>query len=126
MFQDALGYSSLIRGYEYYIVKGYQIFVSNNSLKYELISPQVMTLDFVPLKKFRKVHYALYLDFYFDAGYVTQVKSVTTSNTFENTFLYGYGAGLNLSTYYDVLLRLEYSLTKKGDHGLFIHFETPF
>ena len=124
--QDALGYSSVLRGYEYYVIKGYDFILLNNSIKYELISQKIITLNFLPFKKFKKIHYALYLDFYFDSGFVNQKSNYALNNEFENSILYSAGIGLNFVTYYDLLIRLEYSINKIGEHGLFIHFDTPF
>ncbi len=125
--QDAFGYTTALRGFEYYIIKGYDFALMNTSLKYELISEQIIKLDFIPLKKFNKIHYALYLDFYFDTGYAYQKnQNLKRANNFNNTILYSGGMGLNFVTYYDLLIRLEYSINKIGEYGFFIHFETPF
>jgi hypothetical protein len=37
-------------------------------------------------------------------------------------WLGGGGAGIDLVTYYDRLLRVEYSINRMGETGLFIHF----
>jgi len=36
----------------------------------------------------------------------------------------GFGAGIDFVTYYDKVLRVEYSINRMGEKGLFIHFMT--
>jgi hypothetical protein len=35
----------------------------------------------------------------------------------------GAGIGIDMVTYYDIVLRFEYSVTRQGDRGFFISFE---
>lgn len=81
-------------------------------------------MGWVPLKKFSTMHYALYSNVFFDCGYVKDIY-FKRNNQLNNTFTYGMGIGLNFVTYYDKVLRVEYSITKQKEHGLFIHFIAP-
>lgn len=43
----------------------------------------------------------------------------------KNKWQFGYGIGLNLLTFNDRLLRLEYSVNRYLEHGFYVHFEVP-
>ena len=122
-FSEAIGYDNYLRGMEYYVSNGNSYYISKTNFKYEIISQTKFNLDFVPSNKFSKVHYALYLNLFFDTGYVDS--EYTLSNNLTNEFLYSGGIGIDLVTYYDKVLRIEYSLNKFGEHGIFFHLGAP-
>jgi hypothetical protein len=43
-----------------------------------------------------------------------------------NQTLYGYGAGMDLVTYYDQVFRLEATINKHGVRGFYFHMTNPF
>lgn len=122
---EALGFKDFIRGYEYYITNGSHYFINKNSIKYELIPTKVVNLPLVPTGRFKKAHFSLYWSLFTDTGYVKPDNNTPNKNL-EGNFLYGYGTGLYLVAYYDVVFRIEYSNNIFGDWGLFIHLGTPF
>lgn len=124
---SSLGYKyDFIRGYEYYVVDGRHTALTKLNLKYQLLAPTVIHLPFVPTEKFSKLHLALYLGFHSDVGYVYEPNNHSESrNKLPNKILWGNGIGLDLVTYYDMVMRIEYSLNGKGEHGFFLHFLAP-
>jgi len=40
-----------------------------------------------------------------------------------NKFIFGGGLGIDFVTYYDAVLRLEYSVNSEKEFGFFIHFK---
>lgn len=123
----ALGYTSSMRAYEYDVINGRDMFLSKNTLNYELFPKEVFHLRFIPWDKFNKIHFTIYASAFFDFAYVQNSKdSYVELNTLQNQWIYGFGAGFNLLTYYDKLLRVEYSLNKENKGGFFVHFEAPF
>jgi len=123
-FRRGLGYErDYIRGYEYYVVDGLHYLINRNALKYALIPQRTSTIDFISTPKFSRVHYAAYLNLFADAGYAwTGSIGRTNDNRLPETLLMGAGIGLDLVTYYDKVMRIEYSLNKLGESGIFIHF----
>jgi hypothetical protein len=73
---------------------------------------------------FEKFHYGFFLNFYLDAGYVIDQK-YASMNPLSNQLLYGTGLGLDFVTFYDKVIRFEYSLNKDLEHGFFLHFIKP-
>ncbi len=120
----ALGYSDFMHGFEYYVIDGPHYLISKSYLKYELISPRVTELRYVPLKKFRKVHYALYTNLFFDFGYVNN-KYADPSNNMTNKLLYSTGFGIDYVTYYDIVVRFELAINQFGEYGFYLHLDAP-
>jgi hypothetical protein len=121
-YQQGLGYGrDVIRGYEYYVVDGQHFGVWKNNLKFELVPTRVKTFNFIPTEKFSKLYYAIYLNVYSDFGYSIDNRS-NVYNPLSNEILVGYGIGLDFVTYYDFVIRFEYSFNKMGESGFFIHF----
>ncbi len=116
-----VGYGrDFVRGYEYYVVDGQNYFLLKGELKFALVQQQVSTVKFIPTDKFNKIPWAVYLSLYSDGGYVPS--DVKQGNDLQDSWLWGYGMGLNLVTYYDIVFRFEYSFNKMGESGFFIHF----
>jgi len=122
-FSEAIGYKNYIRGMEYYVTNGTDYYISKSNLKFEILPQTKLDLNFIPSDKFSKAHYALYLNLFFDTGYVSS--SYNMNNFILNEFLYSGGVGIDLVTYYDKVLRIEYSLNKFGEHGIFFHLGAP-
>ena len=121
----ALGYGDFLHGLEYYVIDGPAYILSKNNLKYQLLAPRTEILKYIPFKKFNKVHYAMYLNLFFDMGYVNDKNQTQQVNSLINKFLYSFGIGYDFVTYYDQTLRLEYSFNQLGEHGFFFHFGAP-
>lgn len=121
-FQKGLGYHrDFVRGYEYYIVDGGHFGILKTNLKYELISPRVRKLHLLNTEKFNKIHYAGYLSAFFDLGYSDNTY-FKEGNDFSDRLLPGWGIGFDFVTYYDLVIRVEYSMNHLFERGLFIHF----
>jgi len=123
--QEGLGYSSAIRGYEYYVIDGQHYALGKLDAAFALIKPRSYTVNEVPLEAFRTVYVALYLDIYADMGRVWDIQ-YDKQNFLAGSWQSGYGAGLDLVTSYDQVFRLEYSFNALGENGLFLHFTQPF
>lgn len=130
---QGLGYGKdYIRGYEYYVIDGSNYFLVKTNLKYNLLKPQVRYIKITGTEKFDKIHYAVYFNIFADMGAVfsTAQKDAQTSilinnvPTLNNKLLRGIGIGLDVVTYYDKVLRIEYSINHLGQGGFYIHFES--
>ncbi len=122
-----LGYGrDFVRGYEYYVIDGKDFILWKNNFKFALIPQHEFNIDFVHTPKFSRVPFALYLNVFYDMGYVySEVSPYNQSNTLKNSLLVGYGVGLDLTTYYDVVIRLEASMNAQGMPGFYLHFTAP-
>jgi len=120
-----LGYvNNLVRGYELYVINGEHYALTKSQLRFALIDDKIFKVKPLPFDKFNKVPLSIYLGAFFDAGYVDS-RINTANNSLTNTTLYGGGVSLDFVSYYDMVFRLEYSINKMNESGLFIHFVAP-
>jgi len=119
--QKGLGWRDYVRGYEYYVIDAQSYGIAKLGLKYEIIKPHVKSFEIPALNKFSTFHYALYANIFGDAGYADD-HQYSLTNPLSNSLIYGYGAGIDYVTYYDVVIRFEYSFNKEFEHGFFVHF----
>ncbi len=131
---QGLGYKrDYVRGYENYVIDGGRYILGRSNIRYNLLKPTVKNLKITGSEKFDKIHYAVYFNIFADMGIVFPSDKpeteplnspIVNNNKLNNTLLRGFGAGLDLVTYYDKVLRLEYTVNHYGKGGIFIHFET--
>jgi outer membrane protein assembly factor BamA len=124
---SAVGYESNIRGYEYYVINGSDFFLTKHSLNFQLFPEHVFYLKKIPYPKFNKLLIKMYFGIFVDAAYVKNTDIYySKTNNFTNCLLYSSGISLNLLSYYDVLLRVDYSVNHLKENGFYLHFEAPF
>ena len=120
-----MGYGrDYVRGYEYYVIDGQKFALFKTDLKFELIHKHELHAGFIPLDKFATIPYAFYLNLYGDAAYARD-NQFSKYNPLANSWLYGYGAGIDFVTYYDLVFRLDFSINRLGESSLFLHFTAP-
>lgn len=125
--QRALGFSTYVRGYEYYVVDGQSFVLGKINFRYQLLKPHVYKIPFLPIEKFNTFHLAIYTGLFTDAAYVDdRASAASDENRLGNAFLQGYGAGIDFVTYYDMAFRVEYTFNRLGESGFFLHFGAPF
>jgi outer membrane protein assembly factor BamA len=125
-YKENLGYIDFIRGFEYYVIEGDDYYLLKNGLKYEILPQTIKYLNFIPVKKFKKIHYAIYLDAFIDIGYAHDKNAeALLRNNMSDKVLYSFGLGFDLVTYYDKVLNIEYSFNSLKQKGIFIHFIAP-
>ncbi|HRZ41813.1 MAG TPA: BamA/TamA family outer membrane protein, partial [Bacteroidales bacterium] len=124
LFRQGLGYGrSFVRGYEYYTIHGSRWVLLKETLKFTLLPERALHLPFMPHQKFRNGAMAVYLNLFADAGYVSAPAAMTSP--LSNRWLTSGGLGLDLVTYYDKVLRFEWTVNHRGENGLFVHFVAP-
>ncbi len=121
--QRGLGYSNdIIRGYEYYVIDGNNYALVKNEIKFQLINVPAQSLPLFGIKQFDRAYFALYLTSFYDWGYVGAADPNVENNYLANSPLGGYGFGVDLVAYYDIVIRFEYSFNKLNQNGFFLHF----
>lgn len=123
-FQQGLGYDNFVRGYEYYVIDGQHFGLFKSNLKFALIKPKTYAINLLKNTNFYMFHYATYLNLFFDAGYVYDTY-YDQKNALANQLNYSCGIGLDVVTFYDKVIRFEYTFNKQLQHGFFIHFVQP-
>ncbi len=120
-----LGYiNKLVRGYELYVIEGEHFALGKAQLRYAILDNKIFKFNFIPSDKFKKIPLSIYLGVFFDAGYV-DAKVNSQNNFLTNTPLYGSGLAVDFVSYYDMVFRIEYSINRLQEHGLYLHFVAP-
>ena len=127
--ERGLGYGQdYIRAYEYYVIDGQNFALLKTNFKYELLRPHIIKTNVIPLEKFNTIPYAYYINLFGDMAYV-QDKQYYQNNSLANTFLFGAGVGIDYVSYYNIVMRIEYSMimsnNKFGERDIFLHFHIP-
>tara|TARA_Y100000589_G_scaffold132495_1_gene126383 strand:- start:47485 stop:48888 length:1404 start_codon:yes stop_codon:yes gene_type:complete len=123
-FLSSLGYGNIVvRGYEYYVITGQHYGLFKSQLRYNIIKPSKVSLPLKFLDKFSTIPYAFYVGLYFDNGYVWD--NGMMNNSLANQWLYGGGISIDFVTYYDFVLRTEFSINKQNEKGIYLHFVAP-
>jgi len=126
---SALGYSSdYVRGYELYLIEGQHLLLNRTTLKKKIFSTDLYA-GFMPIEQFRRIPIAIYLKTYFDMGYARNYdfyEEEGFNTRLSNKYLFGTGIGIDFVTFYDAVLRLEYSFNGEREGGFFLNFKKEF
>ena len=128
-FQSAIGYSSnYLRGYELFVVDGYDFGILKNSLRFQLIDKDYDLSRYTQhklLKGWQTLPIKTFLTANLDLGY-SYTPQYKLTNDFNNRLLYGGGIGLDFLAYHGMLWQFEYSFNHTGQHGFYLHYQSNF
>ncbi|MHB1921880.1 MAG: BamA/TamA family outer membrane protein [Chitinophagaceae bacterium] len=121
--QKGLGYGEdYLRGLEYYVINADAFGILKADLKQQLFSFRIRT--FLLPKQFATIPIRVFAKVFGDLGYAhSQYPGTSLLN---NQILYSEGLGLDLVSFYDIRIRLEYSFNQLGQKGLFLHTKSEF
>lgn len=115
-----LGYGTdLVRGYERFVVDGQSYFYARNTLKFQALD---RTFFLKPLRKFPQFNtlpLAIFPNVYADFGIVANRYPERNNSRLANRWLFGGGVGLDFVTWYNVVIRLNYSVNREGQRGFY-------
>jgi outer membrane protein assembly factor BamA len=122
----ALGYKKdFIRGYELFLIESKNFILNRFSLKKQILSIVGYT-GLIPIEQFRKIPLSIYFKLFFDQGYAENFENYNQNSMLSNRYLFGTGAGLDIVSYYDTVITLEYSMNREQDAGFFLHIRKDF
>lgn len=125
--QSGMGYDQdFVRGYEYYVIDGQSFTLMKNEYRYQLAAFRfgARTNGKKQILK-QALPFDIYIKAFFDAGYVED-KYFNEKNTLQNRWMVGSGVGIDVLMLYDKVIRVEYSLNRMKEHGLYFHMVLPF
>ena len=120
----ALGYETLVRGYDPYVIDGPHYALVQQGLSYRLFDAGKLSLQSLTNPKINSIPLVLYLNTFADAGYVRPGPG-SAANELPGRLLAAAGLGLHLVTYYDRVFTLEYTRNLRGQGGFFFRSEFP-
>ena len=128
-FQRGVGYGGdYIRGYELFVVDGYDFGILKNSLRFQLIDRDYDLSRYTKnklLKSWEVLPIKTFLTANLDLGY-SYTPQYKPTNDFNNRLLYGGGIGLDFLAFHGMLWQFEYSFNHKGQHGFYLHYQSNF
>jgi outer membrane protein assembly factor BamA len=116
IFRQNLGYDyDYVRGYEYYVIDGSCFGIIRANFKRELLNIRIN----LPIRFFEVIPLRIYGKVYgdFGAGY----NKYPVEDNLNNRALYSAGVGLDIITFYDIKLRVEYTVNHLNEKGLYLH-----
>ena len=124
LLTKGLGFNrEMVRGYELNVIDGEHFAVGHSTIKFAVLPQRNLEVRFLPGPKFSRSFLAVYLTAFADAGYVWSASNnLLELNFMPNSFLFGTGLGLDMVTYYDKVMRIEYSVNRTGHSGIFVSF----
>ena len=113
-----------MRGYELNVIDGQHYALHKMSLRRKIFTIKKTFKTAIPIDEFKTVPYAFYIKFHNDFGYVRDNTSNLLNQRLSNRLLWGAGVGIDFVSYYDAVIRMEYTINGHGNGGLFFHFVT--
>lgn len=118
------GYGDLyMRGLEYYVVDGVAGFVARATARREVLSFNIKPP--ISVQGHDKIPFRIFLKVYGDVGYAYD-KDPSHFTSLSNKWLKSYGVGIDIVSFYDFVIRFEYSFNQLNEEGLFLHSRSDF
>jgi outer membrane protein assembly factor BamA len=120
----ALGYGDLtMQGLEYYVADGVMAGIVRATLSRQIFKVNVPTL-ITKNEKYRKIPFRVLFKIYGNIG--GSYLPYESTSFLNNKFLYTWGAGFDILSYYDFTARIDYSFNQLGENGLFLRVRRDF
>ena len=120
----ALGFSyNTLYGYELYLVDGLDMGIARTFVRYRLLQNELKLGKLMPLESFRSVPIRLYLSL--NGGWAYANDPYTgQDNSFANRPLWGWGPGLDVILFYNMVFQIQYSINHLSEKGIFLRLNT--
>lgn len=119
-----IGYEGrYLQGYEYYVIDGVAGAYGKATLSRLVFNTHIS----IPSQRFKvlgNIPLKLYAKAFVNSGYI--YNNHTGENKLNNSFLYSGGMGLDLVTYNDFVIKIEWSFNRLGENGLYLHQYNDF
>ena len=112
-------------GYQFYVVDGLDMLIWRAGLRRELFRTKLDLGKLVFIDAFRYVPLRMALSFQFNQGFAN-APFVDDSNQLNNTLLTGFGAGIDVILYYDMVGGVQYNRNHLGEDGVYLNFNMSF
>ncbi|MBO9638877.1 BamA/TamA family outer membrane protein [Siphonobacter aquaeclarae] len=113
-----LGYlNDLVRGYELFTIDGQHYAYIRNTLRYQLYDKKIFLKPLRKIRQFNTLPIEIYPNVFVDGGQSWNQYNKLNNSRFANHFLFGYGVGLDVVTWYNAVLRFHYAFTRDGVGG---------
>ncbi|MGB3799675.1 MAG: BamA/TamA family outer membrane protein [Lewinella sp.] len=122
----AIGFGSNgIVGYQFYVVDGLDMLIWQAGLRRQLLKTKLDLGKLVFIDAFRYVPLRLAASLQFNQGFAN-APFVDDSNRLNNNLLTGFGAGIDIILYYDMVGGVQYNRNHLGEDGIYLNFNMSF
>lgn len=113
-----------LRGYDLNVIDATSHAFTKSTIKYRFLN-QVFNLNSkLIFNQFKTFPISCFLTAYHDIGYAHNPLIQPENEKLLNKVLNGYGVGMDIVTFYDTSVRIEYSFNQFGKSGVFFHFSS--
>jgi hypothetical protein len=102
-----------IRGFDNFTIDGSLLMTARSELRYEVMKRRIVTIKRLP-RQFRDFPLGVYPFVFSDVGTVRDYTYSNNDNFYKNRLLAGLGAGLDVPTFYDNVIRFEVAVNNLG------------
>lgn len=121
---QALGYGNdLVRGYEFFVMDGLDYGLFRSSFHIGIFDRSINLGRLMPVQAFRVMPFKVYLSLNNDLGYAND-PFYSAGNPLNNRLLHGYGIGLDVVAYYNMVAKFEWSWKGVGGGGFYLNINT--
>jgi len=121
--QRMFGYGDMyLRGLENYVIDATASFLVRQTVRRELFNFKVPT--HLKSRSHSHIPFRIYAKAYADLGYAHN--PTNPENSLTNRMLYTGGAGIDVVTFYDLVIRFDYSFNQLGENGVFLRIKGDF
>ena len=118
------GFGALyMRGLEYYVIDGVAGFLARATARREVLSFNIKPP--IVVQGHDKIPFRIFLKVYGDLGYAYD-KNPINHSSLTNKWIRSYGVGIDILSFYDFVIRFEYSFNQLNEQGLFLHSGDDF
>jgi len=123
----AIGYGNdVIRGFELNVTEGQTFFLTKNTFKKRLFKTVQNVGKIMPVEQFREFPLEVYIKTFFDGGIIGTYVTDADNTRLTDEPIFAGGGGLDIVTFYDFVLRLEYSRDSARENHFFVNFNAEF
>ncbi len=122
-----LGFKNdVLRGYDLYVINSRAYGIMKNEIRYMIFSFTKKYDKIVPVRQFQTIPTSLYFKLFADLGISDDPFTSELNPLFANQSLWSIGSGMDLTTFYDLVFRVEYSYNSNQEHNVFINLHAAF
>lgn len=122
--QQFLGFNDMfMQGYEYFVINGVAGGYTKAIFSREIVNTK-FRIESQKIKKLNNIPFRMYGKIYGNVGYVYNPQP--GDNELCNKMLYSGGVGLDIITFYDFIIRLEWSFNQLGQNDIYLHRKNYF
>ncbi|MFQ3577191.1 MAG: POTRA domain-containing protein [Cytophagales bacterium] len=113
-----------LRGYDLNVIDATSHVFTKSTLKYKFFNYVFNLNSKLIFNQFKTFPITCFLTVFHDLGYTHNPMIQPENSKLMNRWLNGYGLGLDIVTFYDTSVRIEYSFNQFNQRGLFFHFSS--